>query len=240
MELTKNSVIIAVMSNGHFPNVINIHETSIEKHLDRIRQEFQRGFEFAQKYPRSVSIFGSSMITSDNIFYKHAYELSKKIVAETKYAVFNGGGPGIMEASSKGATEAGGQSVGMRINLLRERNPNNYATDTINFTYFFARKSMLTFAAETYIFFPGGFGTFDEMFGILTLIQTSKIPRVPVILFGSSFWNPFRDFLKQTMLSEHRMINDCDLDIFEITDNYDHIIDIIKKAPTSEWWKNIN
>ncbi|MCX6715447.1 MAG: TIGR00730 family Rossman fold protein [Candidatus Taylorbacteria bacterium] len=227
------------MSNDH-PHISNNHETSIEVHLDHIQQEFRRGFEFLEKYPRSVTVFGSSMALPTSEHYKNAYELAKKIVTDTKYTIVSGGGPGIMEASSKGATEAGGLSIGLRINLLRKRNPNIYTSDNINFTYFFARKTMLTFAAEAYVFFPGGFGTFDELFSILTLIQTNRIPRVPIILFGSSFWNPLKDFMEKQMLGEKKTINYDDLNLFEITDSYDRAVEIIKKAPTSEWWKNIN
>ncbi len=223
------------------PTLNDKHEQSIEEHLDRIQREFRVGFEFLEKYPRSITIFGSSMASPDSIYYKHAYELARKIATDLKYSIVNGGGPGIMEATSKGATEAGGQAIGLRINLLRERNANNFSSDGVNFTYFFARKTMLTFAAEAYIFFPGGFGTFDELFSILTLIQTNKIPTVPVLLFGSEFWNPLKEFMRENMLGEaHKTISEQDFDLFDITDSYDHIIDVIKKAPTSEWWRNIN
>lgn len=224
----------------HIPHITNIHETSIEEHLDRIQREFRQGFEFIQKYARTVTIFGSSMASPSGQNYKHAYELAKRIATDLKYTIVDGGGPGIMEAASEGATEAGGKSVGLRINLLRERNPNTYTADNLNLTYFFVRKTMMTFAAEAYVFFPGGFGTFDELFSILTLLQTNKIPRVPVILFGSGFWNPFRNFLINNMLGENKAINEIDLDLFEITDSYDRAIEIIRKAPTSEWWRNIN
>ena len=99
---------------------------------------------------------------------------------------------------------------------------------------------MLTFAAEAYVYFPGGFGTFDELFSILTLIQTNKIPHVPIILFGSSFWSPLKEFIEKNMLGGEKMIDHQDLDLFEITDSYDRVIEIVRKAPTSEWWRNIN
>ncbi len=226
---------------GIHPTRTNMHEQSIEEHLDRIQREFREGFEFLEKYPRSITLFGSSMASPNSTYYQHAYELAKKVAADLKYTVVTGGGPGIMEAAAKGATEAGGKAIGLRINLLRERNANKYTSEGINFTYFFARKTMLTFAAEAFVFFPGGFGTFDELFSILTLIQTNKIPRVPVILCESAFWNPFKDFIIKNMLeSETKTVNHSDLDLFEITDDPDRVIDIIKKAPTSEWWRNIN
>jgi len=218
----------------------HIHEKNIEEHLDQIAREFRRGFEFVQKYPRSITIFGSSMAAQDSPWCIHASELAGKVVKNLGYAVIDGGGPGIMEAASKGAREAGGTSVGFRINLLREQLPNSFTSDSLDFTYFFTRKTMLTFAAEAYVFFPGGFGTFDELFGILTLIQTSKIPRVPIILFESAFWNPLKEFLEKTMLGATHTIDSQDLDLFEITDSYDRALEIIRKAPVSEWWRNID
>jgi uncharacterized protein (TIGR00730 family) len=232
------------MSNNPPPNPDDlrkhIHEKAIEEHLDRIQREFRRGFELLQKYPRSVTIFGSSQARPENPWYEHAVDLADRIVKETGYTVITGGGPGIMEAASRGAAEAGGKAVGLRIDLLRERTANPYVTDGIDFSYFFARKTMLAFAAEAYIFFPGGFGTMDELFGILTLIQTGKIPRVPVIMFDTRFWTPLRQFMESVELKEYHTIDAWDPDLFEITDSIDRVIDIIKKAPVSDWWKNIN
>ena len=181
------------------------------------------------------------MAAPESAYYQRTFELAKRIVKDLGYTVISGGGPGIMEAASRGATEAGGQAVGLRINLLRERHANEYSTDGLDFTYFFARKTMLMFAAEAYIFCPGGFGTFAELFGVLTLIQTNKIPRVPIILFESSFWAPFKEYIEKSMLGgEIRTIDYQDLTLFEVTDSIDHVIDIIKKSPTSDWWKNIS
>jgi uncharacterized protein (TIGR00730 family) len=217
-----------------------IHERAIEEHLDRIQREFWRGFEFLQKYPRSVTIFGSSMAVRGSERYVHAYELAKRIVKDTGYVVANGGGPGIMEASSKGAAEGGGIAIGLRINLLRERTANPYTADGVDFTYFFTRKTMMAFAAEAYVFFPGGYGTFDELFNIMTLIQTDKVPRVPIILFESSFWNPLKEFIAKNMLGAERTIDQLDMGLFEITDSIDRVIEIVRKAPVSDWWRNIN
>ncbi len=218
----------------------DLHAKGIEVHLNRIQQEFRDGFALLQKYPKSVTIFGSSMTQPESPRYTRAVEVAAKIVRETGYAVLNGGGPGIMEAVSKGAKEAGGHAVGLRINLLREHKPNPYLTDRMDFVYFFARKAMLAFAAETYIFMPGGYGTFDELFAALTLIQTAKIPRVPIILFDSSFWNPLKEFIANKMLAEDRTIDLQDMNLFEIVDSPERVIEIIKKAPTSEWWRSIN
>lgn len=218
----------------------DIHDRAIEEHIDRITREFRDGFELLAKYPRSVTIFGSSMSPEGSAVYKQAYELARKIVAETGYAVICGGGPGVMEAANKGAAEAGGASVGLRINLIRERTANPYETDGADFTYFFTRKVMLSFAAEAYIFFPGGFGTMDELWSILTLIQTGKIPRVPVVMFHSDYWKPIRDIVEKVMYEKYRTVEHQDMSLFCITDDYDRVIDLIKKAPVSGWWRNIN
>lgn len=218
----------------------HIHDKKIEQHIGHITRELKDGFELLQKYPRSVTIFGSSMVSPESKSYKQAYELGKLITKELKYAVIDGGGPGIMEAASKGALDGGGPSVGLRINLMREKTQNRSNTDGMNFTYFFTRKTMLSFAAEAYLFFPGGFGTFDELFSILTLIQTNKIPKVPVILFDSSFWNPLMTFIKTEMLGTDKRLDPHDLELLEISDDMHEVIEKIRKAPVSEWWRNIN
>jgi uncharacterized protein (TIGR00730 family) len=218
----------------------HIHDRDIKAHLERINHEFAEGFEFLTKYPRSVTIFGSSMLMQDSWACKKAYELSQAIVKDLNYAVITGGGPGIMEASNKGAADAGGQAVGLNISLPHEHGINGYATDHMKFAYFFSRKTMLTFAAEAYVFFPGGFGTFDELFGILTLIQTGKIPHVPVVLFGSDFWKPIIKNLNEMMLKKYQTIDPGDFDLCKITDSVDEAIRIIRDAPVSEWWRIIN
>jgi uncharacterized protein (TIGR00730 family) len=218
----------------------HIHDKDIKEHLERINREFSEGFEFLAKYPKSVTIFGSSMLSTDSAPGKSATDLAAAIVKDLKYAVITGGGPGIMEAASIGAKNAGGQSVGLNISLPHEHGANGFTTDHMKFAYFFSRKTMLTFAAEAYVFFPGGFGTFDELFGILTLIQTGKIPHVPIILFGSDFWNPIVATLDKVMSEKYKTIDPSDLNLFKITDSIDEAIEIICKAPISEWWRIIN
>ena len=146
----------------------------IENHLERINREFKDGFEFLKNYPKSVTIFGSSMALPDDSNYIAATELARRIVKETGYAIVTGGGQGIMEAANKGAFECGGISLGLNESIPHERVTNAYVTRAMKFSYFFSRKTMLFFAAEAYVFFPGGFGTFDELFGILTLLQNRK------------------------------------------------------------------
>jgi len=196
--------------------------------------EFDKGYELIKKYPRSVSIFGSARFKNDSVYYKQAEALGARIVKELKYAVVTGGGPGIMEAASKGAYEAGGISLGFSIKLPNEQIINKYLTDYVEFEYFFSRKTLLFFAAETYIYFPGGFGTFDELLEIMTLIQTHKINKTPVILVGKEFWTPFLDLFKQKLAIENKTINMEDTDICKIVDSEDEIIEIIRNAPYRE------
>ncbi len=218
----------------------DIHDGEIEGHLEHIHREFAEGFEFLKKYPKSVTVFGSSLAKNDDRHYAQAQELGKRIVNEVGYAVVTGGGPGIMEATNKGAYEAGGISLGLNVSLPHERTTNAYVTHAIKFSYFFSRKTMLMFAAEAYVFFPGGYGTLDEFFNILTLLQTNKIPRVPIVLIDSNFWTPFRDLALEKMCRDYHTIEEKDLEFFEITDSLDRVIEVIKKASVSEWWRNIN
>lgn len=220
----------------------DVYDGEISTHLKHIEREFKEGFEFLRKYPKSVSIFGSSMTPSSDTSYMKAEEMAGRIVSELGYAVLTGGGPGIMEAATKGATEAGGQVAGLNISLPHERTTNEYLTmaNSLKFSYFFSRKTMLTFAAEAYVFFPGGYGTFDELFSILTLIQTDKIPHVPLFLFGSEYWSRLEAFIREMMLERHHTIDQKDIEIFKITDSIDDVLETIKKAPVSDWWRNIN
>lgn len=207
--------------------------------LARIFQEFKQGFNFLKKYPKTVSFFGSARLSPYDKNYIRSEELARRVVKELGYAIVTGGGPGIMEAANKGAIEAHGQSIGLTIRLPREQGTNKYVNHELNFSYFFSRKTILTFAAEAYVFFPGGFGTFDELFTVLTLIQTNKIPRVPIILVERSFWTPFIEAIRTQMLIEHKTIGAEDLNLIEILDNDDDIIQKIAEAPISTWWKNI-
>ncbi len=218
----------------------DIHAGEIREHVEHIQYEFQEGFKFIRKYPKSVTFFGSSQISKNSPIYEKCVKLASYISKETSYAIMTGGGPGVMEAINKGAFEAGGKSLGFNISLPHSHEINDYMTDSIKFSYFFTRKAMMTFTAEAYVFLPGGFGTFDELFGILTLIQTGKIPHVPVILFDSSYWNDVLALLKNTMLDKFHTIREKDLKIFRISDSPEEVVHIIKNAPVSEWWRNIN
>ena len=207
-----------------------LHETAVERvHL--IAKEFTEAFNFLKDYPKSVTIFGGSHYESDSEYYKKAQLLGARIVTDLKYSVVTGGGPGIMEAANRGAFEAGGNSVGLTIELQHKQIQNTYLTKHLDFYYFFSRKVALAFSAEAYIFFPGGFGTLDEFFEIITLVQTGKIEKVPVILVGSDFWIPLQDWMKKELLA-NGAIEPEDLTIYTITDNEEEILEIIRNAPT--------
>lgn len=203
---------------------------AIESKVNVIEGEFTRGFNFIKKYPKTVTFFGSARTPEDHEEYIGARDLAKRINEELSYSVVTGGAIGIMEAANRGAFESGGQSIGLNIELPREQHTNQYLTDSMEFHYFFTRKVCLSFSAEAYVYYPGGFGTLDELFEILTLIQTGKIEKVPVILVGSSFWNGLDSFIKENLLKGGK-ISEEDTDLYTITDNHDEILKIIKQTP---------
>ncbi|MHC4697289.1 MAG: LOG family protein [Planctomycetota bacterium] len=184
----------------------------------RIMSEFVEGFETMSRVPPAVSVFGSARSEPDDPYYTMAEQLAAEL-ARRNFAVITGGGPGIMEAASKGAAEAGGVSVGLNIYLPEEQKANPYQTVSLDFRYFFCRKVMFVKYAVAFVCFPGGFGTMDEFFESMTLIQTQKVQPFPIILMGEAFWSPLIDWLRQFQLNQHRYIDEQDLALFEITDD---------------------
>ncbi len=211
---------------------ITLHEVEqeIEKRVSEIELEFKRGFQFIKDQPKSVTFFGSARLPETSEHYQRARHIGYKL-ASLGYSVVTGGGPGIMEGANRGAFEANGKSLGLNIKLPMEQSENPYLTDSEDFYYFFTRKVMLAFSAEAYLFFPGGFGTFDELFEILTLVQTHKIEKVPVILIGKEFWDDSILFMRNHMLKGHDMIDEEDLNLFTITDSEDEVVEIVKNVP---------
>jgi uncharacterized protein (TIGR00730 family) len=206
-------------------------ELAVER-VALISKEFSEGFQFLQNYPRSVTIFGSTKSKEGDPMYARACDLASRIVGELKYSITTGGGPGIMEAANRGAYEAGGNSVGLLIELPAGQPTNKYLTAKCSFHHFFVRKVCLAFAAEAYVFFPGGFGTLDEFSEILTLVQTAKIHKVPIILVDVEYWTPLINFFREKTLAEG-MIDEEDLSLFVLTDDDDEIIKVIKKSPVT-------
>ncbi len=188
----------------------------------RIMGEFVEGFDTLARLGPAVSIFGSARLPLDNPWCQAAEELAAKL-ARQGMTVITGGGPGIMEAANKGAAEAGGVSVGLGIELPHEQAVNRYCTLTLNFRYFFVRKTMFVKYAQGFVIFPGGFGTLDELFESLTLVQTGKIDHFPVILFGTSYWRPLLDWLHDPV-AEHGLIGDTDVGLMRWTDETDEVV----------------
>jgi len=193
----------------------------------QIMAEFVEGFDVMPQVFPAVTIFGSSQIKAQSAVYKTTVEVSRLLV-ENGFNVISGGGPGVMEAANKGATQAGGKSVGLHINLPSEQEANEYANVRLNFNYFFIRKVMFVKYAVAYIIMPGGFGTLDELFEALTLIQTKRIRSFPVILMYSKFWNGLLDWLSNTLIKK-KTLSKSDLEVFNVVDTADEAVGIIKR-----------
>src|SRR5690348_6145310 len=191
----------------------------------RIMAEFVDSFEALSQVGPGVTVFGSARMLPNNPYYKATIKLTEAL-ARQNLAVITGGGPGIMEAANKGAMRANGKSVGLNIQLPHEQKGNPYANIPINFHYFFARKVCFVKYSIAFIFMPGGFGTLDEFFEVLTLVQTGRIPEFPLILFGRDHWNGLLRWMKDR-LAKGKFISPGDLDLFTITDDPQQTIDII-------------
>jgi uncharacterized protein (TIGR00730 family) len=205
------------------------HMGHISSHtLTKIMNEFSKGFNFLKKFKKSVSIFGSARVGFDHSIYQEARDLAYKL-AKADFAVITGGGPGIMEAANQGAFEAGGRSVGLNIKLATEQRVNQYVKESESFSFFFTRKVMLETGASVYIFFPGGFGTLDELFEMITLIQTKKIRPVPVILVNKEFWTPLLKWIDESLCKKNKAINKDDLKLFNLVDNAKEAFKVIQE-----------
>ena len=194
----------------------------------RIMGEFVWGFDNLADVKDGVSIFGSARTLPDNPQYQHAVTTAR-LLAEAGIPVITGGGPGIMEAANRGAVEGGGVSIGCNIELPFEQGSNPYLDRSLNFKFFFVRKTMFIKYATAFVVFPGGFGTFDELFEALTLIQTGKIKHFPVILFGSDYWSGLVDWLTKTVAAE-RKVNEADLKLFHVSDDPREVLEIVRSA----------
>ena len=206
------------------------HTKDIESwRVFKIMAEFVEGFEILRRYKLAATFFGSARIGPDSPIYQDGEKLAG-MLAKSGFTVISGGASGIMEAVSKGAFEAGGKSVGLNIVLPEEQQVNRFLTDGMTYNYFFTRKVMLSFASEVYVFFPGGYGTLDECMEILTLIQTNKIKRVPVVLFNREFWAPFVNLFETHLYEKYRTISKDDLKLFHVVDSVDEAYDTILKT----------
>jgi len=193
----------------------------------RIMSEFVDGFEVLSRMGKAVSIFGSARTKPDSRHYKLGEEVAYQ-VAKAGYAVITGSGAGLMEAANRGAKRAGGESIGLNIQIPCEQKPNKYVDTLLDFRYFFVRKVMFVKYAKAFVILPGGYGTMDEFFEAINLIQTERIPKFPVILFGSEYWKGLISWLKDTVY-KHGNISKKDLDIFIIVDRPQDVTAAIKK-----------
>lgn len=194
----------------------------------RIMSEFVQGFELLRRHGLAVTFWGSARIEPGDDYYRDAEELAA-LLAKKKFTIITGGGPGIMEAANVGAFKVGGKSIGFNIALPMEQKANPYTTESLSFDFFFSRKVMLTFASEIYVYFPGGYGTLDEFFEIMTLVQTKKIERIPIVLYGRDFWEPLVKWFEKDLLKKYKTISKEDLELFQIVDSVDEAYKYIIK-----------
>jgi uncharacterized protein (TIGR00730 family) len=192
----------------------------------RIMSEFVEGFDIISKYDLAASFFGSARTSPDDAVYACAEKLAGRL-SKNGFAVITGGSTGIMQAANKGAFEAGGASVGLNINLPESQNFNPYLTERFGFDHFFVRKVLLTYASEVYVYFPGGFGTLDEFFEIVTLVQTKKIRKVPIVLFGKNYWEPLLSFIDKKLLKEFETIDKENEALYAVVDSVDEAYEYI-------------
>lgn len=205
-----------------FEQIIQTLSSSNRERATRYARDLLSGLNILNNYPSGVSVFGSARLPENHKYCRAARRLGT-LLAENGHTVITGGGPGIMEAANRGAFEAGGRSIGLNITLPHEQHPNPYLTDTITFRYFFARKVILSMSANIYVFFPGGFGTIDEFTEILILMQEGKMKKMPMFLFGKSFWRPL-DLFFAAKLAPLRVIKNEDRKIYTLTDSIEDIV----------------
>jgi uncharacterized protein (TIGR00730 family) len=206
--------------------LLESHDGDLVADAERIRQEFLEGFEAVERIDRpAITVFGSARLHENDPVCVKAREVGRQL-AEAGFAVVTGGGPGVMEAANRGARDAGGLSVGFNIELPHEQFENPYLDISLTFKHFYARKTMFVKAAEGFVIFPGGFGTLDELFESLTLIQTGKVLHFPVVLFDSEYWRPLRDWVRGRLLPEG-LISAEDLELLEVTDDPAHAVALL-------------
>lgn len=216
-------------TTGQLETLLNIRRGGFSsKRLLKIMNEFIAGYRFIRHYKKAVSIFGSARAGLREKVYQDATKLGFELAADG-FAVITGGGPGIMEAANAGALKAGGESVGLNIQLPEEQRINQYVNESTSFHYFFTRKVMLASASQVYVFFPGGYGTLDELFEMLTLVQTKKVMPIKILLVNRDFWEPLVDWITGTMYRKGKAISRSDLNLFQVVDGADEAVEVIRK-----------
>lgn len=201
----------------------------------RIMSEYIEGFEFLSKLRKEVTFFGSARLSESDYWYKQAQALGR-LLAEHGFTVITGGGPGIMEAGNRGAYEGGGESIGLDIELPLEQRRNAYVKKGIGFHYFFTRKVMMSASAQAYVFFPGGFGTLDEFFEILTLVQTKKMESVPVVCIGQEYWHGLSDWIRTYLVEKHHAIAPDDIQIYSVVNSAEEAFALLKDTKERKYF----
>lgn len=216
------------------PHDANRRGGSISWRIFRVMSELVDGYEFLSGLKKEVTVYGSARTKPGDRYYEEAVKLGRMLASEG-YSTITGGGPGIMEAANKGAHENGGESLGLNIQLPHEQRVNPYVKKGLGFHFFFTRKVMMTSPSQAFVAFPGGFGTLDEFFEVITLIQTGKMPRVPLILMGKEYWGALDHFIQQEVLQHHGAIDKDDLKLYTIVDSADAAMRIIRKTRSNDY-----
>lgn len=204
------------------------HDEEIDSwRVFKIMAEFVKGFEFLSQFERSVTFFGSARCEFSDSIYREAEQLAT-LLSQEGYAIVTGGGPGVMEAANKGAKSKGGESIGINIQLPHEQRVNKFVSKSEAFSYFFTRKVILSFSSDAYIFFPGGYGTLDEFFEMITLIQTNKIDPLPVVLVNKKFWTPLLTWIADVVYGQNRAIDKEDANIYHLVDSAEEAFEYIQ------------
>lgn len=193
----------------------------------RIMSEFVEGFQFLSQSEKEITVFGSARLSSRSHWYKEAQHFGE-LLAKGGFTTITGGGPGIMEAANRGATSAGGESIGLNIQLPSEQRINKYVKTSHAFHYFFTRKVMMAASAQAYVYFPGGFGTLDELFEMITLIQTGKAQKIPIVLVGRDFWAPMIEWISTAMVKEYKTISASDMKLFTVVDTAKEAYELVR------------
>ena len=216
---------------AELPTVVT--ELTDAQRVSRARRELVTGFQRLHGIEPAVSIFGSARTPSDDPEYKLAREVARRL-GEDGFAIITGGGPGAMEAANRGARDAGATSVGLNIVLPFEQAPNPYQDISLTFDFFYTRKVMFVRYANAFVVFPGGYGTLDELFEALVLIQTDKIENFPVVLVGSAFWGGLMDWMRERLAGENK-ISGADLELVRVTDDVDEVVELVRKGRARQW-----
>ncbi len=207
---------------------------SISWRIFRVMSELVDGYEFLSGLKKEVTVFGSARTKTSDRYYQEAEKLGAMLGKEG-FTTITGGGPGVMEAANKGAYDTGGESLGLNIQLPKEQRANPYVKKGLGFHFFFTRKVMMTSPSQAFVVFPGGFGTLDEFFEVITLIQTGKMPRVPMILMGKEYWGMLDQFIRKEVLAHHKAIEAEDLKLYTIVDTAAAAMRIIRKTRESDY-----